>query len=73
MFWALQQHRDWRKRMREEGAKAERDKIRESLKALERGRTTPITVEEVRELLLKDAARHCPTCGQPVMEGQAVS
>ena len=56
MFWALQQHRDWRKRIREEGAKAERDKIRESLKALERGRNTPITVEEVRELLLQETA-----------------
>ena len=92
MFWALQQHRDWRKRIREEGrqvgweegrqigweegrkqgleeVRAEREaRYREHLAQVARQWNIPLA-----ELLPEEADRHCPTCGQPVMEGQAVS
>ena len=84
MFWAWEQHMKWRRQLREEGWKvgweegrkigleevrAEREaRYREHLALV--AQETGIPLEK---LLPEEVGRHCPTCGQPVMEGQAVS
>ena len=56
IWWAIEQRRKEREKLVQDARAKERARISKELERMERGRTTPITVEEVRELLLKETA-----------------
>ena len=72
MFWAWEQHKKWRKEFEEkERARQRASYYAAILPGLRR--VSQRTGIPLAELLPEEADRHCPTCGQPVMEEQAVS
>ena len=54
IWWAIEQRRKEREKLVQDARAKERARISKELERMERGRTTPITVEEVRELLLQE-------------------
>ena len=79
MFWAWEQHMKWRRQLKEEGWKVGWEEGRkiglEEVRAEREARYREHLAQVARQwnIPLEEAVRHCPTCGQPVMEGQAVS
>lgn len=54
IWWAIEQRRKEREKLVKDALAKERARISKELELMTRGRNTPITVEEVRELLLKE-------------------
>ena len=66
MFWALQQHRDWRKRMREEGRKEgeKRGELRGELRAQARYRRHLARVARERGIPLEELLPEEPAASE---------
>ena len=56
IWWAIEQRRKDREKLVNQGRAEERARIRKELERVVRERTTPITAEDVRELLPEESA-----------------
>ena len=68
IWWAIEQRRKDREKLVKAVRAEERDRIRKHLERVAQEKGIPL-----ERLLPEEAGRPCPTCGQPVMEEQAVS